>query len=169
MFSSASSNRVYNTGNVGPLRLVLDNTMKVACASPYLTVMTVMACANVATRLRGTYVPPKRAAPGPSSSPRRTLVSFFTRREEPASPTLTTNAAFDVSGARPESLGRTLPHGGSENGSVVSGGDSQTDAGMEAGGGNEVTVGQHLGVSVVRSKPLAKKKGESRSHPGYEV
>jgi hypothetical protein len=79
---------------------------------------------------------------------------------------MTGNAAFDVSSARPAGLGRA--QGVSDSETVISGGDAQTDAGVEATSG-EIAVGQYLGVTVIRSRPLAKKRGEPRSHPGYEV
>jgi hypothetical protein len=82
---------------------------------------------------------------------------------------MTGNAAFDVSSARPAGLGRTQGgQGVSDSETVISGGDAQTDAGVEATSG-EIAVGQYLGVTVIRSRPLAKKRGEPRSHPGYEV
>ena len=46
--------------------------------------------------------------------------------------------------------------------------DTDTDAGYDVQA-TELTVGSYLGVSVIRGKLLAKKTGESKTHPGYEV
>ena len=46
--------------------------------------------------------------------------------------------------------------------------DTDTDAGYDVQA-TELIVGSYLGVSVIRSKLLAKKVGESKTHPGYEV
>ena len=56
----------------------------------------------------------------------------------------------------------------SDNESVLSAGDAQTDAGIDAVA-TEIHVGQFLGVSVMRGRPIAKKVGEKKVHPSYEV
>lgn len=93
----------------------------------------------------------------------------------------TANAAFDVSDTRPvastsvatnNNSGNNLPGAlvrvVSDNESVLSAGDAQTDAGIDAVA-TEVQVGQFLGVSVMRGRPIAKKVGEKKTHPSYEV
>jgi hypothetical protein len=77
---------------------------------------------------------------------------------------MTDNATFDVSEKRPANVVRVI----SDNESVLSGGDAMTDAGFEAVS-SEITVGQFLGVSVIRGRPIAKKVGERKTHPSYEV
>jgi hypothetical protein len=77
---------------------------------------------------------------------------------------MTDNDTFDVSERRPTNSARVI----SDNESVLSGGDAMTDAGFEAVS-SEIMVGQYLGVSVIRGKPIAKKVGERKTHPSYEV
>jgi hypothetical protein len=132
--------------------------------------------------LRGTYVPPKATGPQPSTpvAPRKTLISYFTRRTADPAPasangpgtgansstalTMTDNDTFDVSDRRPTNSARVI----SDNESVLSGGDAMTDAGFEAVS-SEIMVGQYLRVSIIRGKPIAKKVGERKTHPSYEV
>ena len=130
--------------------------------------------------------PADGSSPANSNAPKKTLISYFTRRTAAPAPAATGgdgnnnpnppqgsaggrggNYEYDVSNTPPPPAPPVRRGNNDDARSVVSE-SAMTDAGVEASA-SEVNIGPYLGVSVVRGRLVAKKMGEAKTHPSYEV